>query len=65
MIVGDLVKFHLSRRGGENFREEIGLVVEVQARGPVPGAYVLWSSMNKAEWIKIENLRIAEKCISQ
>jgi len=65
VVVGDLVKFRSNQRTGKNFTDEIGLIVEVQARGPVPGAYVLWSSMDKTEWVKIENLKIAEKCISQ
>ena len=36
---------------------EIGLIVELQTRGPVPGAYVFWSNDKKAEWVSIENLR--------
>lgn len=36
--------------------DKVGLIVEVQSRGPVPGAYVLWPNDDKAEWIKIESL---------
>ena len=57
MKEGDLVIF---RNNSSNLfsldSEKVGLVVEVQSRGPVPGAYVLWPSDDKAEWIKIESL---------
>jgi len=67
VLVGDLVRFRASRHTSE-FKEyihDVGLIVELQARGPVPGAYVLWSSSEKTEWIKIENLISVEKGISQ
>lgn len=57
MKEGDLVIF---RNNSSNLfsldSEKVGLVVEVQSRGPVPGAYVLWPNDDKAEWIKIESL---------
>lgn len=45
--------------------DKVGLVVEVQSRGPVPGAYVLWPNDSKAEWIKIESLIEVNTVVSQ
>ena len=58
MKEGDLVKFRGKKH--ERFKEttgSIGLIVELQTRGPVPGAYVLWSSNRTTEWVSIENLK--------
>ena len=55
MKKGDLVHF---RKSGEFF-DEVGLIVEIQTRGPVPGAYVLWPKNDSPEWIKIESLKVA------
>lgn len=67
MRKGDLVLF---RGSNEKPQREIdsscvGLIVDVQARGPLPGAYVLWPNENKAEWIKIESLIRVESVVSR
>jgi len=45
--------------------DKVGLIVEVQSRGPVPGAYVLWPNDDKAKWIKIESLIEVNAVVSQ
>jgi len=56
MQKGDLVLFRHDKNIHSPIPECIGLVIEVQTRGPVPGAYVLWPNEDKTEWIKIESL---------
>ena len=57
MKKGDLV--HL--RNYKNMSESksfgsVGLVIELQTRGPVPGAYVFWPFDNSTNWVSIEKL---------
>ena len=59
MKEGDLVKLRAARHTSEfsASSEEVGLIVEMQTRGPVPGAYVLWSKNRTTEWVSVENLQ--------
>ena len=67
MNAGDLVEFravrHTAKKWGNH--SDVGLIVELQTRGPVPGAYVLWPSNRITEWVKIENLRKVETDVSR
>ena len=67
MRKGDLVLFRGSNEKPPATVDSscVGLIVDVQARGPLPGAYVLWPNENKAEWIKIESLIRVESVVSR
>ena len=67
MRKGDLVLFRGSNEKPPTTVDSscVGLIVDVQARGPLPGAYVLWPNENKAEWIKIESLIRVESVVSR
>ena len=67
MNAGDLVEFRAVRHTAKKWRNhsDVGLIVELQTRGPVPGAYVLWPSNRITEWVKIENLRKVETDVSR
>lgn len=58
MKKGDLVhlRYSKSRLKDENPSAKVGLVIEMQTRGPVPGAYIFWSTNSSTEWISIEKL---------
>ena len=67
MKKGDLVKLRTSVRLEKSERiiqQNVGLVTELQTRGPVPGAYVYWSFDDKVEWISIEKLINLNDCPS-
>lgn len=65
MEKGDLVMFRNSANALLGSTPDVGLVVEVQARGPIPGAYVLWPNEDKTEWIKIESLVRVDSVVSR
>jgi len=65
MKKGDLVIYRNNLNYLSNNSEKVGLIVEVQARGPVPGAYILWPNKNKTEWVKIESLVEVKSVVSQ
>jgi len=65
MEKGDLVLFRNSANTMPSASDNVGLIIEVQARGPVPGAYVLWPDEERAEWIKIESLVKVEAVVSR
>jgi len=67
MKKGDLVRLRTSIRLEKNesvIQRNVGLVIELQNRGPVPGAYVLWPIKDSAEWISIEKLINLNDCAS-
>ena len=67
MKKGDLVRLRESVRLEKNesiIQRNIGLIVELQNRGPVPGAYVLWPVKDSTEWISIEKLIALNDCAS-
>ena len=35
----------------------VGLIIELQTRGPVPGAYVYWPEDNITEWVSVEKIK--------
>lgn len=65
MKKGDLVLFSSSANRQMDSSSIVGLIVEVQARGPVPGAYVLWPNESKTRWIKIESLIKVDSVVSR
>tara|TARA_B100001094_G_scaffold141565_1_gene137208 strand:+ start:1488 stop:1685 length:198 start_codon:yes stop_codon:yes gene_type:complete len=65
MREGDLVVFRNNSLFVSLDSEKVGLIVEIQSRGPVPGAYVLWPNDDNAKWIKIENLIDVNLVVSQ
>ncbi len=65
MKKGDLVVYRDNLNYLSSSSEKIGLIVEIQARGPVPGAYILWPDENKAEWVKIESLVEVKSVVSR
>lgn len=65
MKKGDLVQFRRAGVLSPDLSPDVGLIVEVQARGPVPGAYVLWPNEEKTTWIKIESLIRVDAVVSQ
>ena len=67
MNAGDLVEFRAVRHTAKKLNDysDVGLIVELQTRGPVPGAYVLWPSNRTTEWVKIENLKKVEADVSR
>ena len=58
MKKGDLVHLRYSKDKlkDEESSANVGRVIEMQTRGPVPGAYIFWSSNNSTEWISVEKL---------
>ena len=67
MNKGDLVKLRTSVRLEKSesvIQRNVGLVIEVQNRGPVPGVYVYWSSLDKTDWISVEKLIRLNDCAS-
>ena len=60
MKKGDLVHFR-----NQDFDNEIGLIIEIQTRGPLPGAYVLWPGENEPKWVKMESLSSARESTSR
>lgn len=67
MHAGDLVEFRAVSHTAKKWKDysSVGLIIELQARGPVPGAYVLWPSNRTTEWVKIENLTKVEADVSR
>jgi hypothetical protein len=65
MKEGDLVIFSTKAHPLRIDSEKVGLVIEIQSRGPVPGAYVLWPNDDNALWTKIENLLNINAVVSQ
>jgi len=67
MKEGDLVKLRAGRHITESFGipENVGLIIEMQTRGPVPGAYVLWSNNRTTDWVSIESLEKVESVVSR
>jgi hypothetical protein len=67
MKEGDLVKLRAGRHTIEfaGIPENVGLIIEMQARGPVPGAYVLWSNSRTTDWVSIESLEKVESVVSR
>ncbi len=67
MHPGDLVKFRAVRPTEEFSKvvSDVGLIIEMQTRGPVPGAYVLWPASNTTQWVKIESLEKVREDVSQ
>jgi hypothetical protein len=61
---GDLVKLRkisVSVKNDEiGIPDYVGLIIEMQTRGPIPGAYVLWPNEDKTVWASIENLKKVE-----
>ena len=55
MKKGDLV--HM-RKSSSISRDKglVGLIIELQTRGPVPGAYVFWPDNNITEWVSVEKI---------
>lgn len=67
MKKGELVRLRKIVRLEKNesvIQRNVGLIIELQNRGPVPGAYVYWSVKDKAEWISIEKLISIHDCAS-
>ena len=65
MQKGDLVTFRNNTNISPTIPEYVGLIVEVQARGPVPGAYVLWPDERETKWVKIESLTKVNAVVSR
>jgi len=65
MKKGDLVVYRDNLNYLSNSSEKIGLIIEIQARGPVPGAYILWPDENKTKWVKIESLIEVKSVVSR
>ena len=66
---GDLVKLRKTRVSVKNdeigIPDYAGLIIEMQTRGPIPGAYVLWPNEDKTMWVSIENLKKVESDVSR